>query len=107
MLVEGDAVEAHLLGEAVLVEVVVVVLGSLDVVEVAIGHGEEGPVAQDLVFVDVSIRTFGEVSDVHRVLLYRPMKAETAETKAAESSISGRCPTPGMVRVVTLGRARW
>ena len=65
MLVEHHAVEAELLGQHLVVEILIEKLRALDRIEVTVGHTEEALDFQNFVLGNVMVRPFSEVHYVH------------------------------------------
>src|SRR5262249_39681379 len=101
---EAHAVEAELIGELHLIEILVIELCAFLRVVVAIGECHPGrAILLDCIEVGVTIGHQVEVEDLHAATLMPWMKLCSSETNAAAFSICGTCPHSGTITTFAPG----
>jgi hypothetical protein len=109
MLIEANAVEAELVGQLHLVEILVIEVRALFRIVVAVGKGNPGrAVLLDGVEVGVPVRHQMEVEDLHAAarFLWLARKPSSAATRAWRCSVCGICPHSGMIVTLDPGIRR-
>src|SRR5262252_7241699 len=107
MLIEADAVEAKLVGQLHLIEIVVIELRALLRIVMAIRERHPGrAVLCNRVEIGVPVRHEMEIEELHAAILMAPMKASSSAAKASPFSTCGRCPQSAMITAFAPGISR-
>ncbi len=106
MFVDGDAVEAEFVGEAELVEILMIEFGAQDRIVMGVGIGQpRGAVLLDGVEIGMRVGHEVEVEDLHAVP-FDAMRSRMMVSSAAGASTCGACPQSGMIETFEPGISR-